>query len=125
MTREIMFRGRRIDNGEWVFGSLIQSDIRCYIVEEWNEATDESTSHCVEPTTVGQFTGNFDRIGNKLFEGDLIKFMSGNIGVVIFSTYKSTFSVTDTEGKGGRYGFVSKYITRVGNIYDNPELLKP
>jgi uncharacterized phage protein (TIGR01671 family) len=68
MKRKILFRGKRIDNGEWVYGDLTQNP---------NVAIFENRGHCGEndviPETVGQFTGLIDKIGKLVFEGDIVK----------------------------------------------------
>lgn len=67
--REILFRGKRVDNGEWIEGSLIKTCGLCLIFSD-------TTKECcvVLNDTVGQFTGMLDRNGKKIFEGDLIQF---------------------------------------------------
>lgn len=62
--REIVFRGKRIDNGEWVYGSLRYGILSNLPYINW---------FSVDPSTVGQFAGIMDKNGNKVFEGDLIR----------------------------------------------------
>ena len=75
--REILFRGKRKDNGEWVKGDLRQDkDLGKSYISGWNYYTDcagaerEPFEHEVIPETVGQYTGVTDIFGDKGFEGD-------------------------------------------------------
>lgn len=140
--REILFRGKRLDNGEWVEGGVL-----CYAeytaicvysdYNNWHEFIE------VDPKTVCQFTGLTDKKDNKIWENDVCQYIETNsYGTVIES---ETFIV-----KYGRHGNTIKtnlgfyvewlemdhyrtdichwtekrHIEVIGNIFDNPELME-
>lgn len=131
--REILFRGKRLDNGEWVKGFITAACARArrlYFIEQPAQDLDDCNhSYEVDFTTVGQYTSMLDKNGNKIFEGDILKFVNDDSET---SYYDVAYSETDCRWIIRENGsipddlddFVNKYMSVVGNVYDNPELLK-
>jgi uncharacterized phage protein (TIGR01671 family) len=119
--REILFRGKRVDNGEWIYGDLLTpTDIMN--VWEISENTGMGDRYDIDPETVGQYTGLTDKNGKKIFEGDIIKDRFDDIGQIEYKPKSSAFIVKDWET--GYVLWFEKDIEVIGNIHDNPELLK-
>lgn len=124
MTREILFRGKRLNNGEWVYGSYWYSHrsntYQHFVFDDGNVWVG------VEPDTVGQFTGLTDKNGVKIFDGDVIEYTDGCndwLGAVKYASDDAQF-VARFIG-GDVESFDNLYIGDcevIGNIYDNPEL---
>jgi uncharacterized phage protein (TIGR01671 family) len=131
--REILFRGKRIDTGEWVEGSLLKVTIKGQTVHlifgdnfSLIGGNVKALSHAmVDPATVGQFTCLTDKNGKKIFEGDIVR--------AHFRTNhsKQTFLVFFEDGMflfDNNCVEVPKYdiygMEVIGNIHDNPELLE-
>ena len=129
--REILFRGKRNDSSEWVYGNFVRGcvDDFAYIVEFGNK---ELCRNYVEviPETVGQYTGLTDKNGKKIFEGDIVSEMPpmnsvSYIGYVVWDEEATLFRVVfGNPSNCCILGTYSRSYTVIGNIYDNPELLK-
>lgn len=148
--REILFRGKQVDNGEWVYGSYYHCCETAYgatfiVVNDFGFIE-------VIPHTVGQYTGLTDKNGVKIFEGDIIKEDCGyeyQIGVVTFGDGyydggvcpfrgwfidKFTLVREDEENDEDNFVFacddhnslllIADEFEVIGNIYDNKDLLK-
>lgn len=148
MTCEILFRGKRAENDEWVFGDLrhiFYGECYPHIVDNSNGLNNSVCGLEVDPATVGRFTGLTDRNDVKIFEGDIIRWrdntelsVGGQIAEVCFGKYRDAESVFDDIYPLGFYiRFSDKncvtiswldeyknYFDIIGNIYDNPELLE-
>lgn len=133
MTREILFRGKRVGNDKWVEGYY--SPVNIPITGNMGHFINVGGYRAVEidPETVGQFTGLTDRNGVKIFEGDIIKhtqvYLHGtvkSIGYVKWSTaYACWLAGGYTNGRADMFlGDQSYKLEVLGNIYDNPELLE-
>ena len=134
--REILFRGKRADNGEWVEGDVLQTRYHSGHIEyQIMPQTPVSSAVPVLPETVGQYTGLTDRNGKRIFEGDICKFKRFNdvhIGKVVFNVTTASF-IMWYQPIVGAYGekatqkmllSVCDNIEVVGNIHDNPELME-
>lgn len=134
--REIIFRGRRVDNGEWAYG---------YLVEATNVITDKketfifeqdatyfthgefACSFEVKPETVGQYTGVIDKNGKKVFEGDVVEY-AGSCGEIVFVERRGAFMSRERDMYCEWLSNLPQYGTGIveiiGNIYDNKEILE-
>ena len=127
--REILFRGKRLDNGEWVYGSFLQVEhedgsFTTAIFHKKDAGGDAEVS----PATVGQYTGLKDKHGKRIFEGDIVRCGTGRICKVIFfiSPGVSGFDLVPVGGFDAPPPhnwslFADTEI--IGNVHDNPELL--
>lgn len=131
--REILFRGKRVDNGEWLYGYLVKHNGRCYIYyEEPDEMCQTGNwllNNEVIPETVGQFTGLTDKNGTKIFEGDIViqhvrETRKGSPCLVEFRKGKFQAHYISEIRFFDRYYDINSYTKNIGNIHDNPELLK-
>lgn len=125
--RDIEFRGKQTDNGEWVYGVptkdgrgemvMVENIFEC---EEYNCRG----ANClyVDENTVGQYTGLKDKNGTKIFEGDIVLLKGYEDPYqVVFD--ESCFLVYSDSVRYAMDNFYDYEIEVIGNIYDNPELL--
>ncbi len=139
--REILFRGKEIETGEWVEGAYYhQTEFygdktwdadnpvdEHYIITSKDELEDNMMEcYKVIPETVGQYTGLTDKNGTKIFEGDIVKlYLIDDIetGVIRYSENACRFMFYKNNIVG--YGFDNTCIFKIiGNIHDNPEILE-
>ena len=123
--REIKFRGKRTDTGEWVYGDLqhVQRINTKEEAEQSGRRTEPAVriaNYDVDEKTIGQFTGLYDMNGRAVYEGDLLQ---RDENVVEVCWYDGTFCDAMSEMKDPLWFLYVEDRTVVGNVHDNPELL--
>ena len=136
--REILFRGKRVDNDEWITGNYVKAGYHWHKYgkhEDWIVTSAIQNGGFINlcgrgaviPETVGQFTGLTDKNGKKIFEGDIVKH-SGIVGVIRFEMFSATFLILEDRDHAERLDNVKHQgeygLQVIGNIYDNKELLE-
>lgn len=131
-VREIEFRGKRIDNGEWVYGNLVQfEDSATFIFPDERKGASTLTYahfiinniHAIDEKTVGQYTERQDINNNKIFEKDIAtcQFFDKKItGLIEFIEYM--WAVNDRKNQRLYQLNEVSNIEVVGNVEENPEL---
>ncbi|MGE4272093.1 MAG: YopX family protein [Desulfitobacterium sp.] len=125
--REIKFRGKRVDNGEWIYGSLLDKDIISSGPVDVDEEYISLGEWCsVIPESVGQYTGLKDKNGKEIYEGDICEDARVFRFVVVWDDDNARIL-----GRGiGKQKEYIRYVGQepavevIGNIYDNLELLE-
>lgn len=143
--REIIFRGKRLDNGEWAEGFYISHLNACHYIIPFRTGGYEAMDNSfyvhkwfeVDPPTIGQYTGMKDKHGKRIFEGDIVHIL-GNQNVADWKSvnYNALIAFLDG-GFCAIDGTIEEHAIRryalarmdfdlevIGNIHDNPELLK-
>ena len=146
MTREILFRAKRIDDGEWVEGyyiyhikrticplgdSVKPEDEQHVIMQDgfsdWNMPRN-TVVYIIDPKTLCQYTGLKNKSGEKVFIGDIIRCTKGCPHEVIWlkefaGTYVGGMPAVYLSGLRAGYAWTGKE-EKIGNVFDNPEILK-
>lgn len=151
--REILFRGKRCDNGEWTKGFYVRADHHWHkngIHKDWIICGASANGgwfalhnkYAVKEETVGQFTGLTDKNGKKVFEGDIFHLEDEIVGVIIFKdgcfrieTYglRGAFMEYGFDECAGGWGLIDCEpidwsniydMEIIGNIHDNPKLME-
>ena len=132
--RKHLFRGKRTDNNEWMYGVPVEVE-PYFEMYYFNFEEYEMEHHLVAPETIGQYTGLTDKNGKKIFEGDIVKdFIPFNFTIDGEKEFEENVYVIEYSSKSGgfkpfcesdHYGdSIIEECEVIGNIHDNPELLK-
>lgn len=130
MKDRYLFRGKRKDNGEWIFGNLIQTDDGVYIIQ--NYVPLHLIKNCeVDQSTVCQCTGRKDKNGKLIYENDIMVAYydeenpeHGTYVMVVWREYGWVTVENNSDDLCPLDDFTINHFYVVGNIFDNPELLE-
>lgn len=143
--REILFKAKRIDNGEWVEGLLVMMFWQHHI----QMLEDENIAYSIDPKTICQYTGLTDKNGKRIWENDILRYsyeypdspylkakgltdadIKYSVGVVFWQEWRGAWAVCGHGTSRMTNQNVFTYCRNpnrtevIGNIFDNPELLE-
>lgn len=124
--RDILFRGKKVETGEWIYGNLLHTDNGTYIIQ--NIPKQKIDNYKVFPETICEYSGIDNILGIRIFENDIIQYLGNYIGdycfkaKVVFENGGFEINIIGGKYKGPLKGMENR-IDIIGNIFDNPELL--
>lgn len=137
--RELKFRGKRVDNGEWVCGDLLQPNL---IVTDWFNDTGTHVfaleAFAVIPATIGQFTGLLDCNGKEIYEGDIMLNKNAKVFVIVYrgggfcamspreyclDLAGCSCTISDPLGERQSSDYFQEQCWVIGNVHERSELL--
>lgn len=128
IVREILFKAKRMDNGEWVEGLLVMMFWRYHI----QMLEDENIAYSIDPKTICQYTGLKDKNGKRIWENDILSAHWDNdypedVSYCKVAWKENGFKTVEKESVDSEYLFridCDECNEVAGNIFDNPELLE-
>lgn len=129
MNREIKFKAKRLDNGEWVCGFFYQENGNTYIIADCQKDSplNRNIPYKVDPNTVCRFAGRVDKDGKELYENDIIDFRTVMdvplTGKIAWSDASGLFELLDSNGHKMRELWRALNIKRKGSALDKEEEL--
>ena len=134
MQDRYLFKAKRIDNGEWIQGYVVQTVEGSYIVIPYKHSTILGKGSIIEinPSTICQCTGLKDKNGKLIWENDICDRKEEHPEIVKYNEGDWTLDYSYSKGKEsgycycnlGFYAFEREYVEVIGNIFDNKDLLK-
>lgn len=116
--REILFRGKEVESGDWYYGDIFHSsvDVDTVRIHDYRNRANVK----IIPETLGQFTGLTDKNGVKIFEGDIVEYEGKRYSINYLPHY-ARFSAVKPNTVFCVFAYQRGEV--IGNIYDNPELI--
>lgn len=127
--RQILFRGKRLDNGEWVYGDLEYNRKKNIArIHTYDEGGEYLMQHLVKPDTVGQFTGLTDKNDSPIYDGDIVEAYDLDeelafMGAVRYALPDAAFGIDKGTGASLEPFEGNMTYKVVGNFHDNIESL--